>query len=116
MKRPLVILAALMLVLAMAGAASGGTVTVKAGASGSTFSPKSKSVAKGTKVVWMNAGSATHTITSYGGDWSKNKTVAPGSSTSFTFTKPGTYKYRCTIHSSVSGGVCSGMCGKIVIG
>ena len=116
MKRSLVILMALMVVLAMTGVADGGTVTVKAGASGSTFSPKTKSVPKGTKVVWKNVGTTTHTITSYSSNWSKNTSLAKGNSTSFTFKNSGTFKYRCTIHSSLSGGVCSGMCGKISVG
>jgi len=30
-----------------------------------------------------------------------------------TFNKRGTFRYYCTIHGSVSNGVCDGMCGAI---
>ena len=115
LKRPLVVLMALMVVLAMTGAAEGGTVTVKVGASGSTFSPKSKSVPKGTKVVWADQGGS-HTVTAYSKNWTKTTHLSGMASTSFTFKSAGVYKYRCTIHSTLSGGVCSGMCGKITVG
>ena len=115
LKRFLVVLMALMVVLAMTGMAEGGTVTVKVGASGSTFSPKSKSVPKGTKVVWKNV-SGSHTVTAYSKNWSKNTSLSGSKTTSFTFNKTGVYKYRCTIHSTLSSGVCSGMCGKITVG
>ena len=36
-----------------------------------------------------------------------------GQTTSRKFTTKGVYKFRCRFHSSVSGGVCSGMCGRI---
>ena len=115
LKRWIVVLTALAVVLAMTGVAEGGTVTVKVGASGNTFSPKTKSVPKGTRVVWKDQG-GTHTVTAYSKNWSKNKTIAPGTRTSFTFSSPGTYKYRCTIHSTLTNGVCSGMCGVIKAG
>ncbi len=115
LKRWIVALMALVVVLAMTGVAEGGTVTVKVGASGNTFSPKTKSVPKGTKVVWKDAG-GTHTVTAYSKNWTKNTTLSGTASTRFTFKRAGVYKYRCTIHSTLSGGVCSGMCGKIVVG
>lgn len=115
LKRWMVALMAVVVVLAMTGMAEGGTVTVRVGASGSTFSPKTKSVPKGTKVVWKNV-SGSHTVTSYSKNWSKNTSLSGTKSTSFTFNKAGVFKYRCTIHSTLSGGVCSGMCGKIVVG
>jgi plastocyanin len=65
--------------------------------------------------VWK-AVSGTHTVTAYSKNWSKNTTISQGNTTSFTFKKAGTYKFVCTIHGSVSNGVCSGMCGKIVVG
>jgi plastocyanin len=32
-----------------------------------------------------------------------------------TFDRRGTFRYYCTIHDTVVDGVCSGMCGRIVI-
>ena len=76
------------------------------------YSPKSVTVAKGAAVVWKS-GCKDHTVTSYSSNWSKNTTIHVGQSTSRTFTAKGTYKFRCRFHSSVSGGVCSGMCGSV---
>lgn len=115
-KRTVAIVVVLMVVLGMTGVASAGTVTVKAGASGNHFSPSAKSVPKGTKVVWKNVSVTKHTVTSYSKNWSKKTGLPAGSSTSFVFKTKGVYKYRCTLHSTLSGGVCSGMCGKITVG
>ena len=134
MKKSLIILVVPLLLLAFTGVAEGGTVSIKVGASGNTFSPKSKGVAKGTKVKWCNSGNTTHTVTAYSGSWNKNTSLggsaagtgggtgggwAPqakaGSCTSFAFKKTGTFKYRCTIHSTLSGNKCSGMCGVIKV-
>jgi plastocyanin len=103
---------ALVTVFAMAPAANS-AVVVKG--SGTTWRPKATNISTGTKVVWK-AVSGSHTVTAYKGAWSKNTTIAQGTSTSFTFKKSGVYKFRCRFHSSLSNGVCSGMCGKIVVG
>ena len=89
-------------------------VRVRATAS-QTFRPKRLSISTGTKVVWKSTG-GTHTVTAYSNNWSKNATISTGETTSFTFNDSGRYKYRCTIHSTLSGGVCSGMCGKVIVG
>ncbi len=78
-----------------------------------TWSPDFKHVVPGTKVIWRNPTDSTHTVTAYGGGWSKNATVAAGSRTSKKFRKEGTFRYRCTIHSTVTNGDCNGMCGTI---
>ena len=110
--RPLVALTiAVSMVVAFGGAAQAATV-VKA--SGTSFRPRSLSVAAGTKVVWK-AVSGSHTVTAYKGRWTKNSGLPNGGKTSFTFSNPGTYKYFCRFHGSVSGGVCSGMCGKVTV-
>jgi plastocyanin len=82
---------------------------------GFRWKPRAVSIAKGTKVVWR-AVDGTHTVTAWKGAWSKNTTIAQGSSTSFTFMKRGVFKFRCRFHSSVANGVCSGMCGKVTVG
>jgi|GEM_PF-1650612 len=101
------------LLLASAGVAQA-TNVIKA-TSTRHWNPASTSVAKGTKVVWKNPTTATHTVTAYSRNWSKNVTLSPGRTTSFLFKNSGTFKFRCTIHSTLSNGVCSGMCGKVVV-
>jgi plastocyanin len=103
---------ALVTVFAMAPAANS-AVVVKG--SGSSWRPRTTTINKGVKVVWK-AVSGSHTVTAYKGAWSKNTSIPQGSSTSFTFKNAGTYKFYCKIHGSVTNGVCSGMCGKIVVG
>jgi plastocyanin len=84
-------------------------------ASGTSFRPARLSVNVGTRVIWKAVG-ATHTITAYRGDWSKDVTLQAGDTTSFRFRSSGRYLYRCRIHSTLSNGVCSGMCGKVIVG
>jgi len=109
----LAVAASFMLVLAFTQVASAATV-VKATAH-RTFSPHKVTIHHGSKVVWKNpSGSGlTHTVTAYAGNWSKNTTIHPGDSTSFTFNHTGRFKYYCTIHGNVSGGNCTGMCGVV---
>jgi plastocyanin len=107
---------ALVTVFAMAPAANSAVVIKGVStSSGFRWKPKITTVATGTKVVWK-AVSGTHTVTAYKGSWSKNVTISQGQTTSFTFKNAGTYKFRCTFHSTLSNGVCSGMCGKVVVG
>jgi len=72
------------------------------------FKPQTLRVHKGTKVVWKNTCTCTHTVTATSNNWSKNTTLSSGSTTSFTFKHTGTFKYHCTIHA--------GMTGKVVVG
>ena len=99
--------------LVFAGPSMGASATVKA--ADRTFSPGSKSVSKGTKVVWKNADDERHNVTAYKGSWSKNSDLPEGGKTSFTFRKKGTYKYRCTLHSKLDDGECEGMCGSVSV-
>jgi plastocyanin len=80
------------------------------------FRPKTLSIPRHTKVVWKAGPSAAHTVTAYKGPWHKDTFIPAGGRTHFTFDRAGTYKYVCMIHGSVTGGVCSGMCGKVVVG
>jgi plastocyanin len=79
------------------------------------WNPASTSISRGTRVVWKNPTGVRHTVTAYGGGWSKNVTLTPGAQTGFTFNSAGTFKFRCRIHSSVVNGVCSGMCGVVKV-
>jgi len=71
------------------------------------FKPKTITVAKGTKVRWMNGGSVNHTTTSNKGVWDSGA-LAPGAAFARVFKKAGTFKYHCTIHPTL-------MHGKIVV-
>ena len=67
--------------------------------SGFAFSPASLTVKAGTTVTWTNKDSDAHTVTSQGtGGPLGSAALSTGQSYSFTFTKPGTYAYLCTIH------------------
>jgi plastocyanin len=76
--------------------------------------PATVTISRGGTIRWK-AVDTRHTVTSYGTNWSFSRSLSTGSSTTHTFNRRGTYKYYCTIHGSVSGGVCSGMCGKVVV-
>ena len=76
------------------------------------FDPVKVSVQHGTKVVWKGV-CGTHTVTAYGANWSKDVTIGQGQTTSKTFKRVGLFKYRCRLHSSLTNGLCAGMCGKI---
>ena len=67
---------------------------------------------KGDKVVWKNPTSVKHTVTFYEGA-KKNTTIAPGERTSKKFTSSGPTYYRCTLHSQLNDGECTGMCGHV---
>ena len=54
----------------------------------------------GTTVTWINMDSVQHTVTGEG--WGSG-TLRPGESWSYTFTQPGTYFYKCTIHPEMTG-------------
>jgi plastocyanin len=84
------------------------------GSSGYVWSPKGKTIAKGTTVRWRSV-EGSHTVKSRGTNWSFYRSVPSGSSTTRTFRRAGVFRYYCTIHGSVVNGVCSGMCGKIAV-
>src|SRR5580765_3358360 len=88
------------------------------------FQPASVSVSKGAKVVWKNASATTtHSVTAYKGHWSKNTTVPAGSTTSFTFSRTGTFRYYCIFHAHITAsgacvadaGIPTRMCGTVVV-
>jgi plastocyanin len=79
------------------------------------WSPSTVKVAKGTKVVWKSV-CASHTVTSYSKNWSKNVVLNQGQTTSRTFKSKGVFKFRCRFHSTLSNGVCHGMCDRVRVG
>jgi plastocyanin len=99
--------------LSASGAVAGGH-TVKA-TSGNLWNPVKTTVTRGSTVTWSNPTFVDHPIIAYGGNWSFSKTLAHGATVTRTFNTVGTFKFRCTMHSYMSGGVCHGMCGRIVV-
>jgi plastocyanin len=98
------------------GPAHADTVRVRAVFDGSyVWRPRTKSIVAGTTVRWK-AIDGNHTIRSRGTNWSFSANLAQGTSVTRTFNHNGTFRYYCTIHGSVANGVCTGMCGKIVVG
>ena len=85
-------------------------------ASNYKWKPSITSVVHGTKVTWK-AVTGSHTVTSISKNWSKSVTISSSGATSFTFKTAGTYRFRCTFHSSYNATTkkCSGMCGKVVV-
>ncbi|MDP9327806.1 MAG: cyclic nucleotide-binding domain-containing protein [Actinomycetota bacterium] len=81
-------------------------------ASRMSWSPRHVTIDHGQKVKWT-AVSSDHTIYADGGNWSFASTLDQGTSRSRTFGSTGVFKFFCTIHGSVSGGICSGMCGRV---
>lgn len=70
------------------------------------FSPVSLTVALGTKVTWTNHDDVPHTIVS-GDDTPafKSPPLDTDDSFSFVFSKPGVYKYFCSVHPMMVGTV-----------
>ena len=89
---------------ASGGAASGSdSAPVEIAIRGFAFGPAEVTVAAGTTVTWVNKESGVpHTSTSDDGLW-KSGTLSPGDSFSFTFDRPGTYTYFCSIHPNMKG-------------
>ena len=86
------------------------------------YKPGNVSVSKGAKVVWKNVATATtHSVTAYSGHWSKDVTLAAGSTASFTFKRTGTFKYFCKFHAHITAsgacvanaGIPTKMCGTV---
>ncbi|MGH2897298.1 MAG: cupredoxin domain-containing protein [Solirubrobacteraceae bacterium] len=94
------IVAAIVPLAGVAGAAGTKTVTLK----NIAFSPKSLSVSKATKVTFaFRDDGTTHNVTSTGR--TRFKTIGNRSSGSQvrTFSKAGTFRYQCTLHPGMTG-------------
>lgn len=80
----------------------------------SHWSPTTVRISRGDRIRWK-AVSNNHTVTAYGGGWQFDEPLASGDALKHRFAQAGTFRFRCTIHSSLVNGVCSGMCGKVVV-
>jgi plastocyanin len=93
---PAVIALAVAVVPAQAGSSK--TVSVKNNA----FSPTSVSIKKGGKVVWKwTQGGVPHNVTPASGAAGSKTSSKKGYTFTKTFSKTGSFKYVCTIHSSM---------------
>jgi plastocyanin len=85
-----------------AAAPSGATTT--ATIHGFAFTPGTIEIAAGGTVTWKNGDEIAHTVTSADGSFT-SPLIEPGTSWSYTFTKPGTFTYSCTPHPFMKGSV-----------
>jgi plastocyanin len=69
-----------------------------------SFGPQVLTVAPGTKVTWKNRDDIPHTVVSTEGVF-KSRVLDTDESFSFTFDKPGTYPYFCSVHPKMTGQV-----------
>jgi plastocyanin len=68
----------------------------------SAYGPSQLDVLPGTTVVWSNVSSRTHTVTADDERFDSGH-LGPGARFRVAFARPGTYRYHCTIHSSIRG-------------
>ena len=66
------------------------------------FAPTALTVAAGTAVSWKNLDPEPHTVASIDGAF-RSGALDQGDSFTFTFAKPGTYRYVCSIHPQMTG-------------
>jgi plastocyanin len=66
------------------------------------FEPSSVSIAAGGTVTWTNNGTTTVTVTSADGLFDY-ESLAPGTSFSYTFDTPGTFRYFCVPYPHMKG-------------
>ncbi|HET9715115.1 MAG TPA: cupredoxin family copper-binding protein [Pseudolabrys sp.] len=68
-----------------------------------TFGPQELRVKADTTVTWTNEDDIPHTVVSANNF--RSKVLDTGGTYSFTFNKPGTYKYFCSLHPHMTGTV-----------
>jgi plastocyanin len=70
-----------------------------------TFAPGAITVPQGTTVNWTNRDDIPHTVVSEDKSTFKSKPLDTDDKFSFTFDKPGTYTYFCSIHPKMTAKV-----------
>ena len=66
------------------------------------FEPTAVTIVAGTAVAWKNLDPEPHTVASIDGAF-RSGALDQGDSFTFTFAKPGTYRYVCSIHPQMTG-------------
>src|SRR5271154_636121 len=84
--------------------AAGGTTPQEVSIVGRTYQPADLTVGLGQTVTWHNGTLDKHTVPSVEGLFNSGVMVL-GTSFSVTFTKAGTFDYKCTIHPTMHGSV-----------
>jgi amicyanin len=69
-----------------------------------TFTPATLTVPVGTQITWTNRDDIPHNVVNDDASI-KSKVLDTDDKFSFTFTKPGTYSYFCSIHPKMKGTV-----------
>jgi plastocyanin len=69
-----------------------------------SFTPETLKVAAGTQVTWTNSDDTPHTVV-IDAKTIKSNALDTDEKFSYTFTKPGTYSYFCSIHPKMKGTV-----------
>ena len=85
-------------------AAAGSTSTAEVKIDNFSFVPPVLTVTAGTTVTWTNRDDIPHTVVSNDGVF-KSKVRDTDETFSYTFDKPGTYPYFCSIHPKMTGKV-----------
>ena len=101
---------ACILVAAFAPAAQARPVLVRG--VGTRWSPPAVSIDRGGVVTWRG-GSKYHDVIASGGNWSFHRALPVGVTVKRRFRGTGTFRYRCTYHSTLIGTSCTGMCGSV---
>ncbi len=70
-----------------------------------TFAPDALTVPAGTTVQWVNRDDIPHTVVSDDKSTFKSKAMDTDDNYSYTFSKPGTHTYFCSIHPKMTGKV-----------
>ena len=78
-----------------------GTVARVRMVDGNRFRPATLTVARGTRVRWVNVDNVSHTTTSNSGIWAA--TLSPGERFARRFRRAGEFDYRCTFHTGMIG-------------
>lgn len=77
--------------------------------------PRRVEIPRGGTVKWRSI-VRDHNVSAYRGRWDFHRQVREGDSIRYTFDRRGRYRYVCTLHGSVAGGECTGMCGVVTVG
>jgi plastocyanin len=70
-----------------------------------SFAPPTLTVAAGTEVIWVNHDDIPHTVVSEDKTTFKSRALDTDEKFTFTFSKPGTYTYFCSIHPKMTAKV-----------
>jgi plastocyanin len=86
-------------------AAAGESSAVEIKIDNFSFGPQTVTVTSGTHVTWVNQDDIPHTVVSDDKTTFKSHALDTDEKFSFTFSKPGTYNYFCSIHPKMTAKV-----------